>query len=291
MTRKTVEKTFTYALYPLLLAFTIGLFLLSATHSWNMSTVFAWMAGGRMAMLLAVEYYFPAKPEWKMTWLSFQRDLKYMVMNGSVAGLINILMVWLALDMSRFNTGMVTNTSIWQEVLALILVFEFFQYWYHRLCHEGTGRLGTWLWKVHLPHHLPDKVYLLMHPAGHPINFLFTLAIINLPMVVLGARPESIFLYNAMMGLQGLVSHFNVNIKAGPLNYLLAGTELHRYHHSVNVQEAKNFGALTPIWDIVFGTFQYSPDRLPTAVGVENPSLYPASAEVIKLLVLPFKRN
>lgn len=289
--KNALEKTITYALYPLLLAVTVGLFLLAGAHAWNMAIVFAWMAGGRIVVLLAIEYYFPAKLEWKMSWPSFQRDLKYMVMNGSVAGLLKILAVWLALDISRFNTGVVANTSIWQEVLSLILVFEFLQYWYHRLCHEGAGRFGAWLWKVHLPHHLPDKVYLLMHPAGHPINFLVTLAIINLPMVVLGARPESIFLYNALISLQGLVSHFNVNIKAGPLNYLLVGTELHRYHHSADVQEAKNYGALTPIWDIVFGTFEYHPSRLPKSLGVENSSQYPLSTEILKLLVLPFKRD
>jgi sterol desaturase/sphingolipid hydroxylase (fatty acid hydroxylase superfamily) len=286
-----LEKIITYALYPLLLAITVGLFAHSVAHGWNLSTVFAWMAGSRILVLLAAEYYFPAKPEWKMTWLSFQRDLKYMVINGSVAGLLKLLTVWLALDISKFNTGLVANTSIWQEILALIVVFEFFQYWFHRLCHEGTGRFGAWLWKVHLPHHLPDKVYLLMHPAGHPINLLVTLAIINFPMVVLGARPESIFLYNALIGLQGLVSHVNVKIKAGPLNYLLVGTELHRYHHSADVNEAKNFGVLTPIWDIVFGTFQYQPERLPHKLGVENPSTYPSSEEVLKLLVLPFKRD
>lgn len=289
--KRVLEKIITYALYPLLLAITVGLFAHSVTRGWNLATVFAWMAGGRILVLLASEYYFPAKSEWKMTWLSFQRDLKYMVMNGSAAGLLKILTVWLALDLSRWNTGILTNTSIWQEVLALIVVFEFFQYWFHRLCHEGTGSFGAWLWKVHLPHHLPDKVYLLMHPAGHPINLLVTLAIINFPMVVLGARPESIFLYNALMGLQGLVSHFNVKIKAGPLNYLLVGTELHRYHHSADVSEAKNFGALTPIWDIIFGTFQYQPDRLPHKLGVKNPSSYPASEEVLKLVVFPFKRD
>ena len=289
--KNATENFVTYALYPLLLALTLGLFFHALENGWNLATVFAWMAGGRMAALLTIEFFFPAKPEWKMTWPSFQRDVKYMVMNGSVAGLLKLTAVWLALDMSRLNTGIVANTSIWIEVLALILLFEFFQYWYHRLCHEGTGKFGAWMWTVHLPHHLPDKVYLLMHPAGHPLNFLITLACINLPMVVLGARPESIFLYNTLIGLQGLVSHFNVNIKAGPLNYLLVGTELHRYHHSADIHEAKNYGALTPIWDIVFGTFEYHPNRLPKALGVDNPALYPQSTEVLKLLVLPFKRG
>jgi sterol desaturase/sphingolipid hydroxylase (fatty acid hydroxylase superfamily) len=276
--------------YPLLLAITLALYFGALEHGWNLATVFAWMAGTRMLVLLAVEYLYPAKPEWKMTWPSFRRDLKYMAVNGGIAGLVKLGLAWLALDMSRFNTGIVTGTSVFIEFVAVLLVFEFFQYWYHRLSHEGSGRWGAWLWSVHVPHHLPDKVYLLMHPVGHPINFLVSLAIVQLPLVVLGARPESIFLFNALMGLQGLLSHYNVDIKAGPLNYLLVGTELHRFHHSADIHEAKNYGVLTPFWDLVFGTFEYHPHRMPAALGVSERSQYPDSNDLVKVLALPFKR-
>jgi sterol desaturase/sphingolipid hydroxylase (fatty acid hydroxylase superfamily) len=93
------------------------------------------------------------------------------------------------------------------------------------------------------------------------------------------------------MGLQGLVSHFNVDIKAGPLNYLLVGTELHRFHHSANLDEAKNFGVLTPFWDLIFGTFCYSPRQLPSTLGVADPAQYPASTAIGQVLMLPFRRT
>lgn len=278
-----------YLFYPLLLGSTLALYFGAQLHGWNLATVFAWMGGARMVLMLAVEFAFPAKPEWKMSWASFRRDLKYMAVNGGITGLLKFGLGWLALDLSRYNTGIVANTSILVEFLALLLVFEFFQYWYHRLSHIGTGRWGAWLWKVHVAHHLPDKVYLLMHPVGHPLNLLISLALVQWPLVVLGARPESIFLFNALMGLQGLVSHFNVDIKAGPLNYLLVGAELHRFHHSADMAEAKNFGVLTPFWDLVFRTFVYNPKRLPTALGVQAPGQYPASSDMGKVLALPFK--
>nr|WP_295773737.1 sterol desaturase family protein [Rhodoferax sp.] len=280
----------TYFFYPLLLASTLALYFGALTLHWDLATVFAWMAGARMGVLLAVEHLHPAKLEWKMSWTSFKRDLKYMVVNGGIAGLLKLGLGWLALDLSRLNTGIVANTSIATEFLGLLLVFELFQYWYHRLSHEGPGRWGAALWKVHVAHHLPDRVYLLMHPVGHPLNFLISLAIVQLPLVVLGARPESIFLFNALMGLQGLVSHFNVDIKAGPLNYLLVGTELHRFHHSTDLHEAKNYGVLTPFWDLVFGTFVYRPRRLPAGLGVFEPSRYPESNALREVLMLPFKK-
>jgi sterol desaturase/sphingolipid hydroxylase (fatty acid hydroxylase superfamily) len=278
-----------YLFYPLLLSATLGLYAASLLMGWKLSTVFLGWAIARFAVLFAVEFLHPARPEWRMNWPNFKRDLKYMAVNGGTAWLAKLAIAWLALDLSQFNTGIVTGAPALVEFLALLLGFEFFQYWYHRLSHEGKGRFGGWLWKVHVAHHLPDRVYLLMHPVGHPLNVLVSLAIVQWPLVVLGARQETIFLFNALMGLQGLVSHFNVDIKAGPLNYLLVGTELHRFHHSADLHEAKNYGVLTPVWDLVFGTFSYHPKRLPRAIGVAHPQNYPASTDVRNVLALPFR--
>jgi sterol desaturase/sphingolipid hydroxylase (fatty acid hydroxylase superfamily) len=197
-----------------------------------------------------------------------------MAVNGGMVTALKFGLGWLALDLSRLNTGLVTGMPVIFEFLAVVLTFEFFQYWYHRLSHDGRGPVGRWLWTQHVAHHLPEKVYLLTHSVGHPLNFAISLAIVQLPLVTLGARPETLFLFNALMGLQGLISHFNVDIKAGPLNYLQVGTELHRFHHSANLDEAKNFGVLTPFWDLVFGTFRYNPRRLPDALGGVDPEKY-----------------
>jgi sterol desaturase/sphingolipid hydroxylase (fatty acid hydroxylase superfamily) len=280
-----------YAFYPVMLAATLGLFTTSLALQWDLAKVFMVLGAVRFALLLLVEFLYPARPEWRMTWPSFRRDLKYMAVNGGVAGLLKLGAGWLALDLSRFNTGLVSGMPFVLEFLVLLLSFEFLQYWYHRWSHEGRGRFGTWLWKVHAAHHLPDKVYLLMHPVGHPINLVVSLAIVQLPLVALGARQETVFLFNALMGLQGLVSHFNVDIKAGPLNYLLVGTELHRLHHSADLGEAGNYGVLTPVWDLVFGTFSCQPGRLPRALGVAQPADYPASADIGQVMWLPFKRG
>ena len=72
-------------------------------------------------------------------------------------------------------------------------------------------------------------------------------------------------------------------------DYLLVGTELHRFHHSADMREAKNYGVLTPVWDLVFGTFSYHPGQLPRALGVAHKSDYPASNEIAKVMLLPFR--
>ncbi len=277
-----MKKIISYFLYPILLGVIFILFFVSKSQGWELKRTFVIMAGIRFLILFTLEFALPAKEEWKMTWRSFFRDLKYMMAAGLIMGIISMTSVWFAIDLSQFNKGILRNTSMWVELILVILTYEFFQYWYHRTSHEGRNKIALWLWKVHVAHHLPDKVYLLMHPAGHPFDFLFTLFIIQIPLVTLGARPEVVFFFNALMGLHGLVSHYNVEIKAGPLNYIFVGTELHRLHHSADPEEAKNYGVLTSFWDIVFGTFVLR-SELPKRLGVFNPKLYPESNKFFKV--------
>ncbi|MEM6801202.1 MAG: sterol desaturase family protein, partial [Bacteroidota bacterium] len=244
----------TYAFYPILLGIHIIVAYLAITQNWDLGTTFSWIAGPRLLSLAILEFTFPMKKEWKMSWASFFRDLKYvgagiLVFQG-LDFLLSIFMIWLAKE----NTGLLQDSSIWGGFILTALVFEFFQYWYHRMNHELKGPIGNFFWKTHAAHHLPEQVYLLMHVIFHPINAFFTFFIIQGTLILMGARAESIFLLNLFMGLQGLVSHFNVEIKAGPINYIFIGTELHRSHHSADPVEAKNYGAFLSIWDIVFGT-------------------------------------
>lgn len=285
-----MKKIITYCLYPVLLFSVIGLFILTLKYDWDLKTVFAWMAGFRFGILLLVEYLFPLKKEWKMTKKSFIRDLKWMASGIIIVGITKFGLPLLAIDLSTSNEGILQNTSIFTGALITLLVYEFFQYWYHRISHTGIGKF-KWLWKIHITHHLPKEVYLLMHPVLHPLNVIVVQVIIQGTLILLGARAESIFIFNALMGLQGLISHFNVEIKAGFLNYIFIGTELHRYHHSANMEEAQNYGSVISIWDIVFGTFYYKPNRIPKKIGVENEELYPKSTEIFKVLVLPFKKD
>jgi len=277
-----------YGLYPFLLVATLGFALWAITSGKELSSAFAWVMGARFAFLLGFEFMLPMKPEWRMSWRSFGRDLLYIVMNGGVSAIARWLIVFFAITSAEKNSGWLSDAPIVFGLIATALTFEFFQYWLHRLSHEAKGPIGSFLWRIHVAHHLPDRVYLLMHPVMHPFNMLASFPIIQGVLLLIGASPEAIFLFSALMSLQGLISHFNVEIHAGPLNYFLVGTELHRDHHSADPHESKNYGVVTPFWDLVFGTFHYRPGHAPARLGVERPADYPDSAAIHKVMMLPF---
>lgn len=277
-----------YGLYPTVLALTIGFIGYTIHFDWDLKIAFTVMIAIRFVVFLGLEFAMPLKKKWKMTWASFWRDVKYMATGAMVGRGLRLLIILAAIDLSANNSGPLAGSSLLVGFLLIALTAEFLQYWFHRACHEGKGVLGRWLWRVHVAHHLPDKVYVLMHGVVHPINHVASFAIIQGSLVLLGASPESIFMLSALMGLHGLISHFNVEIRAGWLNYIFAGTELHRFHHSADPAESKNYGVFLTIWDLVFGTFYYEPGRTPERLGVQEPGLYPHSNRFFKVLALPF---
>ena len=145
------------------------------------------------------------------------------------------------------------------------------------------------MWRSHAAHHLPEQVYVLMHPASHPIyTFLVQALATILPLYLLGLTPEAVILVNLVIGVQGIVSHSNLDLRAGWFNYVLTGPELHRYHHSADITESRNYAVVLPVIDILFGTFVYRPGRLPARIGVADEVAYPRSVEVWKIMLLPF---
>lgn len=278
-----------YGLYPALLAATLAAAVLSMYGDASLQRVFVAFAAARLAVLFVVEWVMPCRKEWAMTWRSFFRDLKYAVVLGGGGFGLKFLAGWLAIGLAERPVGALSQWPAALQFVVLALTYEFFQYWQHRFSHEGRGKLGRFMWKIHVQHHLPRRVYLLMHVVSHPINFVIVM-IINMAVIRgLGVGENAVFLFNVILGLQGLVSHFNVKISAGPLNYLVVGTELHRAHHSADPEDAGNYGVLTPFWDIVFGTFRYRPDREPSALGVYDPQQYPTSNQILAAMMLPFR--
>lgn len=281
-----------YSAYPLLLMVCIVVSTKAIAARADLGRVYATMLAFLIIFNVGLEFLLPLEPKWQMTGRSFLRDLKYMAVGGLTQSVAKSVFGWVALTLSLGNSGPLRHAPLVVVLPLAFLIFEFFQYWYHRLSHERGGMVGEFLWKTHSIHHLPDRVYVLMHPVGHPLNFLvINLLFVVVPSYLLGYSPEVVFLFTLFLNLQGIVSHLNVDIRAGWFNYLVVGTELHRFHHSSNPKEGKNYGVVLSVYDQLFGTFVYRPGNHPQRLGVDHPERYPDSNQLIQVLQFPFIRD
>ena len=282
-----------YYLYPLLAVITLA--YLAHELSGPQETLghhYGWYAGGMVIVMVLVEMLHPIRSEWRMTQATFwRRDLPFIILGSGTIVAVNYFTVTIVTQYSFLRGTSHEGIPLLLGIILALLTTDFLWYWVHRICHEARGSFGQFLWRVHAVHHLPRQVYVLMQSVGHPINVIVVRLILTLPLYALGFSPEVVFAASVIIAFQGLVSHFNVDSRVGWLNYLLVGTELHRYHHSADASEAKNFGAVVSVWDQLFGTFYYRPGKLPKLLGVDNPSLYPSDTKLLDVVAYPFRHH
>jgi sterol desaturase/sphingolipid hydroxylase (fatty acid hydroxylase superfamily) len=146
-------------------------------------------------------------------------------------------------------------------LVLTMLVSQFGEYIAHRSMHEVPL-----LWRLHATHHSPGRLYWLNAARFHPIDTALLFFLGTTPLVLLGAPAEMFLLLLVWTSVHGLFQHCNIRLRLGPLNYVFSMAELHRWHHSLKLEEANaNYGNNILFWDLVFGTVHYPKDRAASA--------------------------
>ncbi len=152
------------------------------------------------------------------------------------------------------------------QALLMLLTADLARYWLHRAFHRFEP-----LWRFHAVHHSPQRLYWLNVGRFHPFDKALQYAFDALPFLLLGVAKEVLAVYFVFYALNGFFQHSNCRLTLGWLNYLVAGPELHRWHHSERPEESdRNFGNNLIVWDLVFGTRFLPRDRAVGSLGLKN---------------------
>ena len=169
------------------------------------------------------------------------------------------------------------------QVVLVLVVADFLRYWQHRAMHRSPT-----LWRLHAIHHSPDRLYWLNVGRFHPLEEVLQSLVETLPFVILGVDARVLAGYYVFYAVNGFFQHANCDVRLGPLNQLIAGPELHRWHHAAEIREANhNYGNKLIIWDTFFGTRYLPADREVGELGNGEPA-YPTT--FVGQVVAPFRR-
>ena len=258
----------------------LGLFLQTTLLNFGVglqiSTYIAILFGVLCITLL--ELQIPYRKEWHPTLAEVKTDALFTVLIQIL--LPKILGFLVAITLLNFvkTHGLVIAAS-WPheaplilQVIIMMISAEFLRYWLHRLAHNWSP-----LWRLHAVHHSPDKLYWIntarFHPLEKAIQFLFD----ALPFILLGVSAEVLAVYFVFYALNGFFQHSNINLRMGVLNYVISSAQLHRWHHSKEVETSgRNYGNNLIIWDLLFGSHYLPNDRQVGKLGLINQS-YPMS--------------
>jgi sterol desaturase/sphingolipid hydroxylase (fatty acid hydroxylase superfamily) len=143
--------------------------------------------------------------------------------------------------------GLIGNT------LLYAVVWDFFQYWAHRLQHRVPA-----LWALHRVHH-HDAAFgastALRQSVGSLVFHFFFVHLPTLAVCGTGFLPAigAAILFNGW----GFFNHANVRLSLGPLTPVVSGPQWHRLHHGMETAyHDRNFAAFFPVLDLIFGTYR-----------------------------------
>ena len=228
-------------------------------------------------VFLPMEKVFPAKAQQRFFRPSWILDLcfflgQYLLWGALVTWALSYFSSWLDDIVPKGFRLAVSSQSWWLQAIEVILLSDFLIYWGHRLQHK----VG-FLWRFHKVHHSAEHLDWLAAHREHPLDSIYTIGIINLPAFILGFPLETIAGLIAFRGIWAIYIHSNVRhpdnrffrIISKPMRWLIGAPELHHWHHDLD-RDAGNYANISPIMDIIFGTY-VCPDHEPEKFGIKEP--------------------
>jgi sterol desaturase/sphingolipid hydroxylase (fatty acid hydroxylase superfamily) len=212
------------------------------------------------AALAVVERLLPRRPgpmDRKTRWPA---NLFLTFVNLMALGALPVSLVSAAVWARANGLGLLNRVALPAAlaIAATLLLRGFVSFGTHWLMHHVPL-----FWRAHRVHHLDTELDVTKTVRFHPLEFAIGL-LPGVPLVVLfGLEPWVLAAYELLDVVITLWTHSNVRLPAAVdriLRYAIVTPDLHRIHHSAWQPETdSNFGAVFPVWDLVFGTYRATP--------------------------------
>ena len=141
---------------------------------------------------------------------------------------------------------------------AAVLLLDLIIYGQHVTFHAVP-----WLWRLHRMHHADLEFDVTTGLRFHPGEIVLSMLIKLAAVLVLGAPPLAVLVFEVVLNATSMFNHGNVQLPSRcdrVLRLVVVTPEMHRVHHSINRRETdSNFGFNLPWWDRLFGTYCAQP--------------------------------
>lgn len=202
-------------------------------------------------------------------------DLAWYFINSLLpAAILAVPLAILAKSLLNFNPfgfySIVAAWPFWVKLLVALFVNDIGAYWGHRATHAFPM-----LWKFHAVHHSAEHMDWLVNTRAHPFDMVFTRLSGLAPVYLLGLAQNKANHFDSAVAAVTILGtiwsffiHSNVRIRLGPLEWFISTPAFHHWHHTNDQHHDRNFAAIFPIIDRVFGT-SWLPKHWPPQYGID----------------------
>ena len=173
-------------------------------------------------------------------------------------------------------------------IVAAVVILDFAIYLQHVMVHAVPM-----LWRLHRMHHADLDFDVTTGARFHPVQILLSIAIKMAVIVLIGAAPVAVLIFEVVLNATSMFNHSNVALPLGldrVLRLFVVTPDMHGVHHSELPFETNyNFGFNMHWWDRLFGTYRNQPEKGHDAmtIGID---LFrdPGDLHLPKMLAQPF---
>ena len=282
-----IKLMFQYSIYPvyMLSAWFLILWGIQSGLNQYLATIPVIIVYGIIILLL--EKVLPFDKEW-LNGSDWNLDLTYYIINYSIKTIAQIGFMWLAAYLHFFN-WFPTNIPFGLQVILALIIIDFFLFFVHWQSHKYE-----WLWKLHAIHHSSERLYFLNGEKRHAIHQILEGLPGILICMIIGASQEVVVSALALLAINMMMQHTNLDYKSGILKKFFCVAELHRWHHRADFKDAQvNFGAWLTIWDKIFKT-NYDTSKITSRndigeIGIKEEPNFPKT--YLKQALYPFNKR
>lgn len=238
-----------------------------------------------LVLFAPFEFLFPIRRGQKVIRNGWVTDVLHFFVTAIMSRIGMFAVIVLAIEMGAMVVPVALRAWIrelpfWLQVVVATALSDLGFYAAHRLMHAVPA-----LWSFHTIHHSSEQMDWLASYRVHPVDQIIVKGSSYVPVFMLGFSEVAIGLAAILYHWQALILHSNINLRLGPLKWLVATPEFHHWHHARDPEARdKNFAGQLPLWDVVFKTAHVPDGRMPEHYGVD----VPVPLNYIDHLVYPF---
>lgn len=281
-----MKKLFQYSIYPIFMMSACALILWAMQTGINqyLATVPIIALYGLIALLL--EKAMPFEKQW-LNGTDWNLDFIYYLINYIIKVSAQFSFIWLSTYLVFFD-WFPTSIPFWMQVILALVMIDFFLFFVHWQSHKYL-----WLWKLHAIHHSSERLYFLNGEKRHALHQILEGGPGIVVCLFIGVPQPVVVAALALLAINMMMQHTNLDYKAGILKKFFCVAELHRWHHRADYKDAQvNYGAWLTVWDYLFKT-NYDDPKIYNSegigeIGIKEEPNFPKT--YVTQMIYPFKK-